>query len=143
MYCKNLLIRHKQTRIVSYCKKHKRHINIRLECKNCSDFNLKRNSTIKKVSNKQKQLERKRDKNMNKKGNCEYCKKYCENLDAHEVYGGSNRKRSIENGFVVLLCRECHSNENIIAELRRQYQRRYEYKHSREEFIKLIGKSYL
>ena len=56
--------------------------------------------------------------------------------------GGSNRKRSIENNFVVLICRKCHDNEKIIEILRKKYQKEYEKTHTREEFIKLIGKSY-
>ena len=57
--------------------------------------------------------------------------------------GGSNRKRSIENGFVTLICRNCHQNEKIIAKLKIKYQKKYEKTHTREEFIKLIGKSYI
>lgn len=57
--------------------------------------------------------------------------------------GGSNRKRSIENRFVALICRNCHQNEKIITELKIKYQKEYEKTHTREEFIKLIGKSYI
>ena len=64
-------------------------------------------------------------------------------MDLHEVYGGSNRKRSIKNGLVVPLCRICHSNEEIIQYLRIKLQKEFEKTHSREDFIKLIGKSYI
>lgn len=74
---------------------------------------------------------------------CYYCRRYSDNLDKHEVYGGSNRIRSIKNGLVVPLCRECHSNEKIITSLRIKCQKIYEKEHSREEFIKLIGKNYI
>lgn len=124
------------------CKLFKTIINID-NCKKCLKNEPRVNKPIKKVSAKRMKLEKERDKDLIKKGKCEYCKKYCERLDPHEVYGGSNRKRSIENGFVVLLCRECHQNEEILQELKKQYQRQYEYKHSREEFIKIIGRSYL
>ena len=63
--------------------------------------------------------------------------------DLHETYGGSNRKRSIENGFVVPLCRKCHQDDEILKFLQRFMQLEYEETHTREEFIKLIGKSYL
>ena len=63
-------------------------------------------------------LERKRDKNIVKNGRCDCCNKFSKHLDPHEVYGGSNRKRSVLNGFVKMLCRECHSNEKIINQLR-------------------------
>lgn len=103
----------------------------------------KKSAEIKKKSNKLAKLERQRDKDIIKEGICEFCGNYSKKLDPHEVYGGSNRKRSIVNNFVKLLCRECHSNENIINQLRTETQKEYEKKHTREEFIRLIGKSYL
>ena len=98
---------------------------------------------IKKRSNKLAKLERQRDKGMIKAGRCEYCNKQSKHLDPHEVYGGSNRKRSITNGFIKKLCRECHSNKKVIEQLRIDTQKEYENNHTREEFIKLIGKSYI
>lgn len=98
---------------------------------------------IKKKSSKLAKLERQRDKELTKSGKCEHCGKVCKNLDPHEVYGGSNRKRSISNNFVKLLCRECHSDDNVINQLRIDTQKEYEKNHTREEFIKLIGKNYL
>ena len=102
-----------------------------------------KNMQIKKRSNKLAKLERERDKNIIKSGKCDYCHKIKKHLDPHEVYGGSNRKRSIINGFVKKLCNECHSNEKIINQLRIDVQKEYEKTHTREEFIKLIGKSYI
>ena len=143
LYCTNLLKRQKHCKTIFYCKIKKSNI-ISLEfCKNCSDFNFKRNKAISKRSAKQNKLEKERDSKLIKKGYCENCHKYCENLDAHEVYGGSNRKRSIENGFVALLCRNCHSNEQIILNLKIKYQKEYEKTHTRDEFIKIIGKNYM
>ena len=63
--------------------------------------------------------------------------------DLHEVYGGSNRKISIKNGLVVPLCRKCHQDIDIIKYLRKFVQLEYEETYTREEFIELIGKSYL
>lgn len=103
----------------------------------------KKSAEIKKKSNKLAKLERQRDKDIIKEGICEFCGNYSKKLDPHEVYGGSNRKRSIKHKFIKLICRECHSNENIINQLRIETQKEYEKKHTREEFIKLIGKSYL
>ncbi len=141
MYCKDLLKRTRNTRIVFYCKKDKRYISIWQDCKNCLKRNLVANKPIKRVSKKQKQLEKNRysifTTNFNK---CYYCGKEGK-MDLHEIYGGSNRKRSIENGFVVPLCRICHSNEKIIQYLRIKIQKEYEKKHTREEFIKMFGKS--
>lgn len=98
---------------------------------------------IKKKSSKLKKIERQRDRELIKEGKCDYCHKYFKHLDPHEVYGGSNRKRSIKNGFIKLLCRKCHSNEKILLQLKIDVQKEFEKTHSREEFIKLIGKNYL
>ena len=98
---------------------------------------------MKKKSNKLAKLERQRDKEIIKSGICENCGKFSQRLDPHEIYGGSNRKRSIKYKFIKLLCRECHSNENIINQLRIDTQKEYEKTHTKEEFIKLIGKSYI
>lgn len=98
---------------------------------------------MKKKSNKLAKLERQRDKEIVKNGICEFCGKFSKRLDPHEVYGGSNRKRSIKYKFIKLLCRECHSNENIINQLRIDTQKEFEKTHTKEEFIKLIGKSYI
>lgn len=100
-------------------------------------------TTIKKKSKKLARLERQRDKGIVKKGICEVCGNYSRHLDPHEVYGGSNRKRSIQHKFVKLICLKCHSNETIINQLRIDTQKEYEKTHTRQEFINLIGKSYL
>lgn len=98
---------------------------------------------IKKKNSKLAKLERQRDKDLVKSGYCEYCGKYSKRLDPHEVYGGSNRKRSIKHKFIKLICPKCHSNESIINQLRIKTQIEFEKEHTREEFIELIGKSYL
>lgn len=98
---------------------------------------------MKKKSSKLSKLERQRDKGIVKEGICEFCGKYSKHLDPHEIFGGSNRKRSIKYKFIKLLCRECHSNENIINQLRIETQKEYMKTHTEEEFIKLIGKSYI
>lgn len=100
-------------------------------------------TTIKKKSKKLAKLERQRDKGIVKEGICEVCGKYSKRLDPHEVYGGSNRKRSIKNKFVKLICPKCHSNEAIIKQLRIDTQKEYMKTHTEEEFINLIGKSYI
>lgn len=94
-------------------------------------------------SKKMKKLERQRDKGLTKSGICQCCGKYSKRLDPHEVYGGSNRQRSIKHKFVKLLCSECHSNENVINQLRKDVQKEFEETHTREDFIQIFGKSYL
>ena len=100
-------------------------------------------TTIKKKSKKLVKLERQRDKNLVKEGICEFCGNYSRHLDPHEVYGGSNRKRSMEHKFVKLLCRKCHDDEDVIKQLRIAAQKEYMKTHTEEEFVKLMGKSYL
>lgn len=100
-------------------------------------------TTIKKKSKKLAKLERQRDKNLVKEGICEFCGNYSRHLDPHEVYGGSNRKRSMEHKFVKLLCRKCHDDEDSIKQLRIDAQKEYMKTHTEEEFVKLMGKSYL
>jgi hypothetical protein len=64
---------------------------------------------------------------------------------------GKNRQSSIKNGFCVGLCTYHHNGSNEAVHfniqndliLKRVYQKEYEKTHSREEFIKLIGRNYL
>lgn len=73
------------------------------------------------------------------------------NLHKHHIYGGSNRNISEREGFWVFLCaihhnmspNSVHLNEKLNKKLKRFCQIKYETKHSRDEFIKLIGRSYL
>lgn len=108
-----------------------------------NDKPLQRSAEMKKKSKKLAKLERQRDKDIVKEGECEFCHNYSKHLDPHEVYGGSNRQRSITNGFVKLLCRKCHSDEKIIEKLKIDTQKKFEKTRTREEFISLVGKSYL
>lgn len=144
MYCKYLS---KSLNGKIKCRLYKRYISSLLECKSCSNLIYKANKPIKKVSSKRNKLEKNRfsifTDNFNQ---CYYCKrkvKENEKLDLHEVYGGSNRLRSIRMGFVVPLCRKCHSNEEIINHLRILIQKEFEKTHTKEEFIEITGKSYI
>ncbi len=87
---------------------------------------------------------------LNNLDKCYFCGRPKEHI--HEVYfGTANRKISIENGFCVGLCNYHHNSSNnsvhknyaMNLELKRIYQEEYEKTHTREDFIKLIGKSYL
>lgn len=80
---------------------------------------------------------------------CYFCGRPREAI--HEVYFGRNRQTSIKYGFCVGLCSEHHnmSNRSVHHDrkmdmiLKKRYQREYEKTHTREEFIKLIGRNYL
>lgn len=144
MYCKYLS---KKLNGGFKCLKHKSNIISLLTCKNCPELILKRNKGIRKVTDKQKELNKNRfsifTNDFNKCYYCKKSKKENEKLDLHEVYGGSNRTRSIKNGFVIPLCRMCHSNEEIIRRLRIIIQKEYEKTHTRQEFIQIFSKNYI
>ncbi len=90
---------------------------------------------------------------------CYYC--HTHRAERHEVYGGVNRQISIDNGFQVDLCRECHREmtENITQRAkernnywRKKYQSEYEKKlidagiskeQARNIWLALIGRNYL
>lgn len=72
-------------------------------------------------------------------------------MHVHHIFEGSLRKRSERYGMTCLLCPYCHVyspnsvhlNENTNKKLKRAAQRKFEREHTREDFIKLFGRSYL
>ena len=87
---------------------------------------------------------------LNNLDRCFFCGRPAECI--HEVYfGTANRQISIENGFCAGLChrehnlssKSVHRDREMDLKLKRIYQKKYEENHTREEFIALIGKSYL
>lgn len=81
---------------------------------------------------------------------CFFCRSTV-NLECHHIYFGKNRKVSDENGFTVWLCNDHHTGGRVSVHrervvdllLKRLCQAVYELKHSREDFMKLIGRNYL
>ena len=77
-------------------------------------------------------------------------KKYSER---HEVFfSKAYRMKSIKDGLIIFLTEQDHRGTNGVhgkngrqldIKLKKIAQRKYEETHTREEFIKLIGKSYL
>lgn len=70
------------------------------------------------------------------------------NLHKHHIYFGvGNRKISDKNGFTAWLCEDhhrlMHSNRMHDLNLKMAQQEEYEKDHTREEFMKLIGRNYL
>lgn len=71
----------------------------------------------------------------------------------HIYYGTALRKVSDKHGFIAPVCNACHNidNDSIHLDparkkdlfLKRLCQKRYEENHTREEFMKLIGRNYL
>lgn len=93
-------------------------------------------------------------------GGCYLCEKQgiyrtYKDLQKHHIYGGPNRKISEKEGFFVWLCRAHHTgdeegnhaavhfNKTNAQILHEDCQREYEKTHTREEFMQLIGRSYV
>lgn len=83
-------------------------------------------------------------------GLCYLCKRQTETC-LHHVYFSFNRWMSDENGFVVFLCPSCHTESPTSAHkcrdtdlyLKRRCQAAYEKNHTRDEFMRLVGRNYL
>lgn len=92
-----------------------------------------------------------------KDGTCYLCMKlnqdyrYHKVLHEHHIYGGSNRKISEAEGLKVYLCLDhhvngpeaVHNNHENMRIVQRDAQKAYERTHTREEFVKRIGRNYL
>ena len=91
-----------------------------------------------------------------KDGECYLCAKLdhdyrIRRVFEHHVYGGPNRRISEEEGFKVYLCLKHHTDgpeavhRNIqnMRLVQRDCQRAYEKTHTRQQFMDLIGRSYL
>ena len=145
--CKYITIRTKNYEKYFYCRLNKKIINYTAECIKCVKSKPRKNKGINKKTSKQIKLEKSRYSILTDDlEHCYICRFQGKKVlrdDLHEVYGGANRKRSILNGLVVPLCRKHHQNEEILSELKVAMQRMYEVNHTRDEFIKLIGKSYI
>lgn len=72
-------------------------------------------------------------------------------VEDHHIYFGPNRKNSEIQGFKVNLCihhhregkKAVHQNRENDLLLKKICQREYERDHSREEFVQMVGRSYL
>lgn len=75
-------------------------------------------------------------------------------LEEHHIYYGATGMREISerNGFKVWLARPLHTgyltgihggNHSLDLRLKEDCQREYEKTHTREEFVQIIGRSYL
>jgi len=76
----------------------------------------------------------------------------CEDVQCHHIYFGPKRRKSERNGFKVWLCWEHHlgtigvhgrKGHDLDEFLKKECQRKFEETHTREEFMKIIGCSYL
>lgn len=82
---------------------------------------------------------------------CLYCGK--RQVHIHEIFNGANRKLSIKYGLCVSLCPAHHNMSNDSVHLNREKELQLKkwgqekcmeyYKMTKEEFIKIFGKSYI
>lgn len=145
MRCLYLTVRSKNYIKYLYCRKHKKRITFD-NCKKCVDFKLNETYKLKNKSKKLVNAERKRFSILtNNLKICYVCGKKKDHI--HEIYKGANRQISIRNGFCVPLCNECHikteNDVDFLRSLQIECQKAFEKNHTREEFMKLTGKSYL
>ena len=80
---------------------------------------------------------------------CVLCGSY-RDIQMHHVFGGPRRKLSTKHGMVVPLCMACHTgpagvhNNNLLnLVLKRLKQKEFEKDNTREEFMRIFGKSYI
>lgn len=147
MNCKYLKIRTKNYNKYIYCNNPnlKKKIDFK-QCKSCRYKDYKQVKELKKKSKKLKKLEDKRYSILTDNLRiCYICRKKKKHI--HEIYKGSNRQTSMKNGFCIPICDTCHEetekNVELDKKLKKECQKEFEKTHSRAEFIKLIGKSYL
>ena len=141
------------------CKKQKKIINIR-ECNNCKYKEYKctefqknsanstfKNTTLYNKSAKLAKLERNRfsvfTDNLD---HCIICRAKKDHL--HEIFFGSNRQKSMLYGFVIPVCSEHHAEMHRNKDWQEYWHikgQEYweEFIDSKEEFIKVFGKSYI
>ena len=86
-----------------------------------------------------------------KKGECYACGCSCETEYHHIFFGVGLRPIADREGLTCYLCRECHrgtngvhgKNGNVLnRELKRIAQQRWEYLHSHEEWMEMMGRGY-
>ena len=147
MNCIHLKIRTKKYSKYIYCnnKNIKKEISFS-DCKDCKYKEFKQVKELKKKSNKLKQLEAKRYSILTNNLNiCYICHKKRKD-DIHEIFGGSNRQKSMKWGLTIPTCRECHSEWDINKELRKRVQEEAKQKfyklYSKEKFLEEFGKYY-
>ena len=85
------------------------------------------------------------------KRHCFICQKQTE-LEEHHIFFGINRKFSEKYGLKVSLCYEHHRGTNGVhgkngkqlnEKLKKVAQRKFEEKHTKEEFMQIFGMNYL
>ena len=71
-----------------------------------------------------------------------------DHLDLHHIYGGANRKASDKWGCWCWLTHDVHMaahdrQQELLYQLRRECQERFEERHGHETFMAVFGRNYL
>lgn len=145
MKCLYLKVRSKKFEKYIYCSTRKEQITYK-DCINCKYKKYKQITKIKKQSKKQRKIENKRFSMITDDLNiCYICGQRKDDL--HELFGGCNRKKSMEWGLVIPICRLCHLEWDVNEETRKRYQQEaqqiFEKKYSHELFMSEFRKNYL
>lgn len=78
---------------------------------------------------------------------CEICGRYKKLEEHHLIFGHGLRNLSEKYNLKTKICRECHQRLHKSKEMmkwsKRQGQKIFEKTHSRDEFLKIFGRSYL
>jgi hypothetical protein len=156
MSCKHFRRRTKKGVIYFYCALHRKNITYD-DCKNCDDKEYRVHKGFKKPSYKKIKKEKERfsiiytdfDKCCScglKKGQFDGRINLPTRIDKNEVFEGSYRQRSIDDGMVCPLCVYCHNKFHTDRLFNLKYkvmfQKEYLKNHTLEEFIKKYGKNY-
>lgn len=108
MNCRFLLKRHRQTKVVFFCKLKRKYITTLTECQSCTERKYKQVSAIKKTSSK-KECVTKSTYNMvfsRDNGTCRLCGT-TQDLHLHHINGrGKGLTNNVNN--CIMLCRHCH-----------------------------------
>ncbi len=132
-------------KVYFYCKKKKQQI-IFSDCSACLQKKYKKVSKIKKKTKKQRKMEEQRYSiiatNLDK---CFLCDE--KRLDIHEAIGGCNRRKSMEWGLTIPLCRKCHreleDNQKVKRKIQQLAQKVFETKYSHNLFMQEFKRNYL
>ena len=143
--CINFLKKSRKNKTYFYCRFKKKEITFE-NCSKCKNKQYKKTKPIRKKTNKLNKLENKRYSIITKDlKHCYICGK--KKNDTHEAIGGCNRRKSIEWGLTIPLCRGCHSelenNQELKRDIQQLGQKTFETKYSHELFMREFKKNYL
>lgn len=146
MKCVYLKVRSEKYEKYIYCSKRKEKITYK-DCMNCSGKEYKQIKKIKMQSKKQRKLEAKRSSIITDNlCVCHICGQKRKD-DLHEVFGGCNRKKSMQWGLVIPICRLCHGEWDTNEETRQKYQQEaqliFEKEYSHELFMTEFKRNYI